>query len=162
MLQYDFEESVGCWVTMTAHELRRALDTELSKENITFRQWEVLAWIALQGEPSQVELAERIGIEAPTLAGILARMERDGWLERFTCPSDGRRKRIRATPKAEAVWNRTVDCCHRVRERATRGISQQELESLRQTCERIRKNLSGSEENPCTTAEVPTAASVPH
>ena len=144
MLQYDFEESVGCWVTMTAHELRRALDTELSKEKITFRQWEVLAWIALEGEPSQVELAERIGIEAPTLAGILARMERDGWLERFACPSDRRKKRIRTTLKAETVWNRMVECCHRVRERATRGFSPEELETFKQSCNRIRENLNGS------------------
>ena len=161
MLQYDFEESVGCWVTMTAHELRRALDTELSKEKITFRQWEVLAWIALEGEPSQVELAERIGIEAPTLAGILARMERDGWLERFACPSDRRKKRIRTTLKAETVWNRMVECCHRVRERATRGFSSEELETLKQSCNRIRKNLNGSAAEECisTTQPAETSAS---
>lgn len=65
MLKFDFDESVGCWVNMTAHEMRRALDNELARENITFRQWEVLAWITLEGEPSQVQLAEKIGIEAP-------------------------------------------------------------------------------------------------
>ena len=155
MLQYDFEESVGCWVTMTAHELRRALDTELSKEKITFRQWEVLAWIALEGEPSQVELAERIGIEAPTLAGILARMERDGWLERFACPIDRRRKRIRTTAKAETVWNRMVKCCHRVRERATRGFSSEELATLKQSCNRIRQNLNGSVAKECFSSTQP-------
>ncbi len=161
MLQYDFEESVGCWVTMTAHEMRRALNTELSKEKITFRQWEVLAWIALEGEPSQVELAERIGIEAPTLAGILARMERDGWLERFACPTDRRRKRIRTTVKAETVWNRMVECCHRIREKATQGFSSEELETFKQSCNRIRQNLNGSVAKEClsTTQPAETSAS---
>jgi len=141
VLQYDFEESVGYWVAMTAHALRRALDTELAREKITFRQWEVLALISLTGELSQGELAEHLGIEAPTLAGILARMERDGWLERNTCPLDGRKKRIRATPKAEAVWTRMVECCRRVRQQATDGVSAEDLARLKSTCEKIRENL---------------------
>lgn len=141
MLPYDFEESVSYWVTMTSHAIRRAVDLELAKENITLRQFEVLAWIALEGEQSQVELAERLGIEAPTLAGILTRMERDGWLERFGCPDDRRRKRIRATPKAESVWERMTECCRKVRRDATQGISQGELSELKRICEKLRANL---------------------
>lgn len=144
MLKFEFDQSVGYWVALTSHAMRRALDAELAREGITLRQWEVLAWIALAGEISQVELAERLGIEAPTLAGILARMERDGWLERYCCPNDRRRKRIRATEKAEAVWNRMVECCRRVRSVATSGLSPEEIAQFRSTCERIRLNLGNS------------------
>lgn len=146
MLQHDFENSVGYWICSTSHALRRALDSELSREGITFRQWEVLAWIAIEGELSQVELAERLGIEAPTLAGILSRMERDGWLDRYSCPKDRRRKLIRATSKAEAVWTRALECCQRVRERATAGVSPEELSQLNATCDRIRQNLASESE----------------
>jgi MarR family transcriptional regulator for hemolysin len=141
VLEYDFEESVGCWVALTSHAMKRALDAELAREEITFRQWEVLAWIACNGEQSQVELADCMGIEAPTLAGILARMERDGWLERTNCSQDRRRKLIRATEKAEAIWSRSVECCHRVRECATEGVSAEELSVFKSVCERIRENL---------------------
>lgn len=160
MLKHDFEDSVGYWVCMTSHALRRALDAELARERITLRQWEVLAWIAVSGEPSQVELAEKLGIEAPTLAGILARMERDGWLERSACSDDRRKKRIRATSKAEAVWNRMVACCHRVRERATEGITPAELTTFKHLCERIRANLGADEESPTETARLPEPRAV--
>ncbi len=153
VLQYDFEESVGYWVCTTSHAMRRALDAELAREKITLRQFEVLAWIALQGDPSQVELAERLGIEAPTLAGVLARMERDGWLERTSCPTDRRKKRIRATGKAEAVWNRMVECCRRVRGQATQGISQDDLKQFQSICASIRANLGSAVES-LTEAEV--------
>jgi MarR family transcriptional regulator, transcriptional regulator for hemolysin len=141
LLKFEFDESIGYWVALTSHTMRRALDAELAREGITLRQWEVLAWIALAGEISQVELAERLGIEAPTLAGVLARMERDGWLERYCCPHDRRRKRIRATEKAEALWNRMVECCRRVRAVATTGITPTEIAQFRSVCERIRQNL---------------------
>ena len=153
MLQFDFEESLGYWVCTTSHAMRRALDTELSRERITMRQFEVLAWIALEGDPSQVELAERLGIEAPTLAGVLARMERDGWLDRYGCPTDRRKKLIRATEKAESVWNRMVECCHRVRKQATKGIAQHDLDRFKSICEQIRANL-GSPEKSLIEAEV--------
>jgi DNA-binding MarR family transcriptional regulator len=141
VLEYDFESSVGCWVVSTAHAVKRALDGELQRAGITFRQWEILSCLACRGELSQKELAERIGIEAPTLTSVLTRMERDGWLDRYGCPDDRRKKRLRPTPKAEAVWNRCVECCKRVRAAATEGIPEADLENLRVTCEQIRENL---------------------
>lgn len=150
MLQYDFEESVGCWVAMTAHAMRRALSTELARENITLRQWEVLAWLVHSGELSQSELADCLGIEAPTLAGVIVRMERDGWIERYSCPNDRRKKRLRATEQAEAVWSRMVSCCHRVRETAIDGLPEADLAVLKRTCETIRQNLAQAD------ASVPT------
>jgi MarR family transcriptional regulator for hemolysin len=141
VLQFDFDDSLGYWVCSTSHALRRSLNAELAKEGITYRQWEVLARIALQGELSQSELADFLGIEAPTLVGILDRMERDGWLDRYCCPIDRRKKRIRATEKAEAVWARMVDCAHRVRALAREGLSQEDLDQLRSICARISTNL---------------------
>ncbi|MFQ5733329.1 MAG: MarR family winged helix-turn-helix transcriptional regulator [Planctomycetaceae bacterium] len=141
MLQYDFEDSVGCWIAGTSHAVRRAMDAELAKENITYRQWEVLAWLSFAGEQTQAELSDRIGIEAPTLAGVIQRMERDGWLEKSCCTQDRRKKYIRPTPQAEAVWNRMVECCHKIRRKAIDGISPEHLQILKSTCETIRVNL---------------------
>lgn len=142
MLEYDWENSVGYWICMTSGAMRRALNSELAAQNITLRQWEVLACIVLEGELAQADVADRLGIEAPTLVGILDRMERDGWIERFGCPEDRRRKRIRTTEKAVAVWTRMADCAHRVRAQAIRGFAPGELELLKSLCERLRNNLA--------------------
>lgn len=141
MLDYDYENSVGYWVTTTAHAIRRALEAELATERITIRQWEVLTWLSLEGELTQAELAERVCIEAPTLTGILTRMERDGWLERHGCPEDRRCKRIRPTERAEAVWHRIAACGRRTREHAVEGFTPEELQTLKSFCARIRRNL---------------------
>ncbi len=141
MLDYDYENSVGYWIATTSHAIRRALEAELATERITIRQWEVLTWLSLEGELTQAELAERVCIEAPTLTGILTRMERDGWLERHGCPDDRRCKRIRPTERAEAVWHRIAACGWRTREHATEGFSTEELQTLKSMCTRIRKNL---------------------
>lgn len=141
MLQYDFENSPGYWMVITTRAIRRGMEAELAHEGITLRQWEVLAWLTLENGMAQSELAERLGIEAPTLAGILDRMERDGWVERQACLHDRRKKRLRATAKADAVWQRMAECAYRMRAKSTAGISPDELLQLKSVCERIRFNL---------------------
>ena len=97
MLEFDFENSVGYWICTTSHALRRALEAELSQVDLTLRQWEVLACLACEEGLSQAEMADRLGIEPPTLAGVVRRMERDGWLERRSCCNDRRKNRIHST-----------------------------------------------------------------
>ena len=147
MLEFDFEQSLGCWIALTNQSLRRALTARLADEGITIRQWEVLACAVFkQNDLSQVELAEMLGIEAPTLAGILSRMERDGWLVRENCSRDKRRKIIRPSDKVEEVWEQMVDCCLEVRSQAVSGFSPEELSTLKHYCERIRANLEATSE----------------
>ena len=142
MLQYDFENSVGYWICTTSHAMRRTLSTRLQDEGITLRQWEVLAWLACDGNVSQTELAECMGIEPPTLAGVLGRMERDGWLLRRACDDDRRRNRLEPTGKAEEVWQRALRICHEVRAQATVGFTPAELALFKKLCGHIRENLS--------------------
>jgi MarR family transcriptional regulator for hemolysin len=141
MLQYDFDGSVGYWVVMTAHALQRALNEELARHGITFRQWQVLVWLALEGDLAQAELAERMGLEAPTLAGILERMQRDGWIVRETCATDRRKKLVRPTRQVRPVWSKMVQCAQRVRSRATEGIEPMEVEQLKVLLGMMQKNL---------------------
>ncbi len=141
MLQFDFERSVGYWIFATAHELACAMNEELQSHGITHRQWEVLAWLSYESDLSQSELASRMGIEAPTLVGVLDRMERDGWIQRVPSESDRRKKLIRPTDRVEPLWNQMVMCGLRVRSKATQGMTTEELEQLRTTLRKMRKNL---------------------
>ena len=141
MLHYDFEQSIGYWMVTTAHALERALNEELARHGITFRQWQVLAWLAHEGELAQSELADRMQVQAPTLVGILDRMERDGWIVREACSSDRRKKIVRPTPRVEPVWSKMVACAREVRSRATQGIESEQLEQVMEVLGAIQVNL---------------------
>lgn len=134
-------EGIGAWIVGTAHAFRRALECELAQQGVTYRQWEVMAWLNAHGEQPQNELAEKMGLEAQTLAGILARMERDGWLSRQSCSEDRRRKLITPTRKAQKIWDRMHACCDRIKQQAMQGLKAEELQLLEGICERIRRNL---------------------
>src|SRR5437773_2558203 len=75
MQPYDFEESVGYWLTVVTQAYHRALNEQLAPYGVTYRQSHVLGWLMVEGELTQGELARRMMIDPPTLVRILDRME---------------------------------------------------------------------------------------
>jgi MarR family transcriptional regulator for hemolysin len=143
-LEYDFENSVGFWLLTASQAFQHAINEELAPQGVTYRQSQVLSMLALEGSLSQGELAERMGIEPPTLVGILDRMERDGWIRRVACPDDRRKKLVQPTKAAEPIWSKITTAARRVRSRATKGLSERQLAQLRKLLDAVRKNLKGA------------------
>lgn len=141
MLQYDFEESVGYWITITSHFYQEALNQELIPYEITFRQFQVIGWLVYEGPLSQVELAGRMMIEPPTLVRILDRMERDCWIKRESDPDDRRRKVVKVLPEAKPIWSQMVACLKRLRKKATQGMTAEQVETLKSLLMQVQENL---------------------
>jgi MarR family transcriptional regulator for hemolysin len=165
VLKYDFEASIGYWLLRTAHEYERAVNLELAPHGITFRQCQVLGWLALEGEMCQRDLAERLRVEPPTLVSQLDRMESDGWIERVSCAGDRRKKLIRPMHGVLPVWSQIVACAKRVRERATQGLGREQVDLLKALLEAVRRNLTaaypecleGSDDASATTSRAPAS-----
>lgn len=153
-MDYDFEASVGYWATMAAIAFRRALNEELAPFGITYRQMQVLAWLVLIGEQSQSELASRMDVEPPTLAGIIDRMESAGWVARRPCAEDRRKKLVRIQEAAEPIWGRITSCARRIRMRATDGMDEQQVEQLRSLLRVMHENLSRPHSLPSMSEEL--------
>jgi len=143
VLEQDFEQAVGHWAHMFSRSFERVLNDELAQHKITLRQCQVLAWLAMEEELSQAQLADRLRIEPPTLVRILDRMERDGWIERHTTQEDRRKKTIRATQKVKPIWNRILACIRRVRAQSTQGIDPVDLATAKRVLIEMRQNLLG-------------------
>ena len=142
MQPYDFEESIGYWLTMSTQTWHRALNERLAPYGITYRQSHVIGWLMVEGELTQAELARKMMIEPPTLVRILDRMETLGWICRQDCPADRRRKLIRLTDAAEPAWQKMVSCLRSVRQVAGRGLTADEQYVLKDLLRRIGENLT--------------------
>jgi MarR family transcriptional regulator, transcriptional regulator for hemolysin len=146
VLDYDFENSVGYWICQSSHAFQRAFNEELAPQGVTYRQAQVLGCLALEGRLSQIDLAERMRIEPPTLVGILDRMERDGWIRRDGDKSDRRRKLVQPTAAAKPIWKKIVGVAKRVRARATRGMTNTQLSQLKKLLGMVQDNLQAAAE----------------
>ena len=95
---------VGYQVNRLARLLRRSLSRELEQLGITGPQAVVLLVLAAADRPATMSwVAERLGMDRPTLSGVAARLERDGWIEVRPHQSDARSRVLRLTLLAEEV-----------------------------------------------------------
>ncbi len=141
MLEYDFQSSVGYWLCVTAHAYERAMNEQLTLQGITYRQCQVLAWLALEGEQSQIELASRMDIEPATLVRVLDRMQRDGLISRTGSLEDRRRNVIRPLAKAKPLWKKITATAERVRTQVTQGLTPRQIATFKEVCRVIQANL---------------------
>lgn len=117
------------------------MNAELADEGITYRQCQVLAWLSLEGDQSQVDLARLMHVQPSTLVPVLDRMVRDGLIDRKPAPDDRRKRIVTPTRKALPVWKRIIKCVQRVRAKSREGLSDEEVTQLRSLLMRVYDNL---------------------
>ncbi len=87
------------------------------------------------------ELAERLGVEPPTVTRMIRRMERCGFVERRPDPADARSFRVYLTNEGRALEGPVARIWEEAEEKTLRGMNPNETLVLRQLLARVRKNL---------------------
>lgn len=88
------QPSIGSLVNRAARLLRRLADHRLAPLGLSSGHLPVLTALMAGAALSQKALTEQAGIEQPTMAATLVRMERDAIIVRHADPEDGRSSRF--------------------------------------------------------------------
>jgi len=88
------------------------------------------------------ELADRLGVEPPTVTNMLSRMEKAGYLERCRDMRDARCTRVYLTEQGRELHEPVERRWEAVQERAFAGITAEEEAQLRGLLGRIQANLT--------------------
>ncbi len=108
----------------------RAAEPRFQKLGISIGQLPVLGALKDGNALSQKELARRANIEQPTMAQLLARMERDGLIQRAPDPADKRSSLISLTAKARRKLPRAHEELLRSGDEAFHAFSEREIATL--------------------------------
>ncbi len=124
----------------TARAWRARLYQRLKPLGLSQSKWLVLLHLSHGGDAMiQKELAGRIGIEGPTLVGLLDRMTRDGWLERRKSTEDRRSKTVHLTDKSHDVIRQIRSVAAQLRRELLAGMPENELTLCAEVLRRIKK-----------------------
>ncbi len=143
MLPVRIEDSVAYHIYRCQRLLRRHLLALASRAglSLTPEQWFVLNKLHHQPRQSQVELSEAIFADRPNMTRILATMERNGWLERFADPEDGRRSLVALTAEGELLHQKMAALVPEARAQVFEEISDKELQAVMVVLAKIEKNV---------------------
>ncbi|MGI0018288.1 MAG: MarR family winged helix-turn-helix transcriptional regulator [Nitrosotalea sp.] len=143
MKKFDYENSIGFVVYSASKMMQKAFDIELrDKIGINLAQSKVIFALYMQSGPTQRELADKIGVESPTLVPIIDKLEEDGYVKRKPDANDRRIKRIYTTPKTDSLWDSMMECAGQIRKVSTKDLSDQEIKSALGVVKKITENLT--------------------
>lgn len=129
-------------LNLIARRYRTRLNEVLRQVGQSQARWDALFWISVSGEgATQTELAERIGVEGPTLVSMLHKLEQEGLVERRAAEGDRRAKTIRLTPAAEQALATIAACSGPFRDGLLDGISDEDLEVCLSVFDRVMARL---------------------
>src|SRR5919199_2299125 len=142
--KYDYQDSTGFIVRSTARAFETAFDQELRKKaDITVAQSRVIGVLVLiKDGMTQREIANRIGIEAPTIVPIIDKLEKQGIVIRKADHNDRRNNRIFLTDKSEAKWKLIIECALELEKACRQGLSDEELEVVKINLRKIGQNIA--------------------
>jgi MarR family transcriptional regulator for hemolysin len=144
MRKYDYQDNIGFIVRSTAKVFESAFDQQLRKKtDITVAQSRVIGALALVKDGmTQKEIANRIGIEAPTIVPIIDKLEEQGIVIRRPDHNDRRNNMIFLTRKSEAKWELIIECALELEKASRQGLSEEELQITKRTLRKIAQNVA--------------------
>jgi len=133
-------------LNLIARRYRTRLNEVLRRIGQSQARWDALFWISVSEEgATQRELAERIGVEGPTLVTMLHKLEQEGLVERLNAEGDRRAKTIRLSPAAEEVLAQIAALSGPFRDDLLADISDEDLEVCLSVFNRILQRIDQSQ-----------------
>lgn len=137
----DAMATPGHYFSRIARGLARVGDARLRSLGFASAQLPVLTALKDGIRLSQGELARWARVEQPTMAQLLARMERDGMIRREPDPADRRSSLVSLTEAARDRLPAGREILRQGNREATRGLSDQEVETLIGLLRRVLANV---------------------
>jgi MarR family transcriptional regulator for hemolysin len=140
-LRWDPESAPTFWINHASRLLMRHFEQRLRPLDFGMAYLPVVVALEEKGPLLQKQLAEHARVEQPTMAALLARIERDGFISREQHPSDKRATQISLSAKAKTRLPLAKERLKEVVDQALSGFSERERATLIALLRRVVNNL---------------------
>ncbi len=135
------QESFGGILHETARLWRTELDRRLRPLGLSQAKWRMLLHIACSEECTQAELAARLGVEAPTVVGLLDRLTADGLVERRESPHDRRSKTVHLCEGGRKLMRPITEMAESLSHELLASLTEEEVAVSTAALKKIRDRL---------------------
>ncbi|MFL6531222.1 MAG: MarR family winged helix-turn-helix transcriptional regulator [Chthoniobacterales bacterium] len=148
-------DEFGLVLFSTARTWRTKLDQRLRPLGLSQGKWRTLMHLSRGGDQlTQKEIAEHMGIEEPTLVGLLNRLEADGWIKREESPNDRRCKIVHLQRRSKSVLDEIFSAAHELRDEVLEEVSSADLATCMRVLKQVRAKAEAAESTSKTTRNV--------
>ena len=138
--KYDRDDSIGHLINYASRLNHKALRSQLPA-GIQPSYLPVIRCLTELDGQTQSNLCARIGVEQPSMAEIIKRMEKDGFITRKAHEADGRQQRLFLTPTIHRRMARLESTMSEVNRITQAGIPEPELQHVKKALRKMIANL---------------------
>lgn len=139
----EIQQSMGYLLNVSGRLIKRKLDIQLKRYDITTAQWAVLKLLAERDHLSQAEIAERTNSDRATCGAVIEKLIGKGLLQKELFEEDRRSYQVKIVPTAIAMVEEVTLLAVRVNESAMEGLSEVERRLFVHCLRRVITNLGG-------------------
>jgi MarR family transcriptional regulator for hemolysin len=138
----SMEEQFAESVHMLAHSWRTELDRRLRPLGYSHSRWLLLLHLSRNDGCTHQQLAQHMGIEAPTLVKLVDHLEKEGLLKRCVSETDRRVKHLNLSDAGKQVVVDIRSNAAELRKDILSDTSKEELQITYAVLQRIREKLA--------------------
>ena len=143
--QFEPQVFATYWINYVSRHVQKRFEKAVRPLGFGFAYVGVATELERSGPLLQRDLALQYGVEQPTMAALLTRMERDGLVSRKPHPEDKRASLISLTAKGKSKLPHVKQKLVEEAQTATAGLSKADAEMLVSLLKRVAKNLDDDE-----------------
>ena len=149
-MDFDPNTNFGYWlfyaqrcVAYALADVLRAVCVEQEKAYVvTPPQWGVIALLHRNGAMTVGTISQMRGVDAPTVTGIIKRLEQNGLVERQHDREDRRVVKVQLTSEGENILRILTPAVEAFNQHMLQGLSEAEQRTLLENLQRIIVNLT--------------------
>lgn len=139
----EFVQKLIC----TNHMHRRIIERRVSKTGVPRSQHRLLMNLYFHSESSQRDLAEAFEVSTATIAGLVKKLEKNGYVAREMDQKDNRYNKVTLTDKGEEIVKSSKQIFEKADKELLQGFSTQEIQQLNTYWDRLIENINKMEES---------------
>lgn len=133
---------IGYLINVISNKLKRSADENLTHENMTIEQLQVLKLIHQSGGViSQKEIEKAFGVRRSTVTSAMQILEKKGFIERKAHPDDMRAKLVALTDAGIAKNSKLINFIKVRDERLLSVLDEEEKETLMKLLSKLLDNI---------------------
>lgn len=138
----NIQQQFGYLLNTSSKQMKRTMDNNLSKYNITTSQWAVLKLLDTKHQLTQTEIAKELLGDKATAGDIILKLCKKNYIEKSMNKDDRRVFVVSLTPKAKNMITDMESMAKDVSAKALEGLDENEVQILYKSLNQIIKNLS--------------------
>ncbi len=138
----EIHDILGYLLNTSARLIKRKMDCELERYDITTSQWAVLKLLYSKTELSQAQISDELMSDRATIGTVIFKLLDKGLIKKNLDPADRRSYVVCLTRKSKDIVKEIENKVEKVTEAALKGMSKSDIDRLFSSLNSIINNLS--------------------